>query len=49
METSYFCGVLFNYYTNMTTKKNVITILFTFVALVGQAQIKVEVSETVEL
>lgn len=33
----------------MTTKKNVITILFTFVALVGQAQIKVEVSETVEL
>lgn len=49
METSYFCSVLFNYYTNMTTKKNVITILFTFVALVGQAQIKVEVSETVEL
>ena len=49
VKTSYFCGVLFNYYTNMTTKKNVITILFTFVALVGQAQIKVEVSETVEL
>ena len=49
VKTSYICSVLIDYYTKTDMKNRIITILFAFVALVGQAQIKVEVSETVEL
>ncbi len=49
MKTSYFCSVLFNYYTNINMKRGIITILFAIVAMVLQAQIKVEVSEAIEL